>query len=75
MISPIFEAESKKEDFKDVGFYKIDIDVLTQELATEFAISALPTFLSIKNQKTIRTSVGANLPALKELIKAAQAAA
>ncbi|GAV29825.1 hypothetical protein PMKS-003330 [Pichia membranifaciens] len=71
MISPYVEKFS--EMHKTVDFYKVDVDEAT-EVARDFGISAMPTFLLFKHGKVIEKIVGANPQGINSaLIKATQA--
>jgi len=68
MIAPKIEKMSK-EDFKDVKFFKVDVDE-NEETAQEQEISAMPTFLFFKKgQKLADNVMGANEAKIKELIE------
>lgn len=47
---------------------KVNIDTHS-ELADEFQVSDLPTFVYLKDGKKVERSVGANADAVEELIK------
>ncbi|MEM0202562.1 MAG: thioredoxin [Archaeoglobaceae archaeon] len=55
-LSPVLEKLSKQ--FKDVEFYKINVDE-NQELAFEYGISSIPTVLFFRKGKVIGGFVGA----------------
>lgn len=57
MISPYVEKFS--EMHKTIDFYKVDVDEAT-EIARDFGISAMPTFLLFKHGKVFDKIVGAN---------------
>jgi thiol-disulfide isomerase/thioredoxin len=65
MISPIYTALS--ETYPDVAFGKIDIDD-NQESATEYKISAVPTFVFSRGKVESRFS-GADKAQLEKLVK------
>ncbi|KAL5486630.1 hypothetical protein EMCRGX_G019137 [Ephydatia muelleri] len=66
MIAPKFEGFS--ETYKDVVFYKVDVD---QNTATSDAeqIEAMPTFIFYKSGKKVDKFTGANAQKLEEMIK------
>lgn len=55
-LSPVLEKLSKY--FKDVEFYKINVDE-NQELAFEYGISSIPTVLFFRKGKVVGGFVGA----------------
>ncbi|KAH3669393.1 hypothetical protein OGAPHI_001514 [Ogataea philodendri] len=64
-ISPVVEKLS--ETHKDVKFFKVDVDD-AQDIAAEYAISAMPTFMTFKDGRKNFQFVGASPPALKQMI-------
>ncbi|KAJ1304940.1 hypothetical protein OPQ81_006073 [Rhizoctonia solani] len=48
----------------EVHFLKCDVDA-APDVAQEYKISAMPTFIFLKNNKEVRRVVGANLGALQ----------
>lgn len=50
---------------------KIDVDA-QQDIAREYGVSAMPTFLVLKEGKVVETVGGANVPALKAAIEKAR---
>ncbi|KAF5179972.1 Thioredoxin h2 [Thalictrum thalictroides] len=56
MIEPIFAEMSNK--FNDVVFIKIDVDELA-DVAKEYDVQAMPTFVLLKNGKQIDKVLGA----------------
>lgn len=55
------------EKYDHARFYKFDVDQLP-EVAQEYAIRAMPTFLVFKNGQIEKTIVGANPKALESAI-------
>ncbi|CAN6171182.1 unnamed protein product [Urochloa humidicola] len=55
-IAPVFVEFAKK--YPHVLFLKVDVDEL-KEVAAEYKIEAMPTFLFIKEGKKVETVVGA----------------
>lgn len=56
-IAPYFENLAAK--YPDVEFIKIDVDELS-EVAQQFAVEAMPTFLLMKKGQELSRIVGAN---------------
>ncbi|KAG2632157.1 thioredoxin H-type-like [Panicum virgatum] len=57
IIAPVFAELAKK--FTDAFFLKVDVDEL-KDIAAEYNVEAMPTFLFIKNGEKIHTVVGAS---------------
>jgi thioredoxin 1 len=57
-IAPAFEELSKK--FTTVTFLKVDVDE-SEEIATKFSVSSLPTFVFLKNGVEVNRIEGADL--------------
>ncbi|XP_039799398.1 thioredoxin H-type-like [Panicum virgatum] len=66
IIAPVFAELAKK--FTDAFFLKVDVDEL-KEVASEYEIQAMPTFLFIKNGEKIHTVVGARKEDLQTSIE------
>ncbi|XP_055349028.1 thioredoxin-2-like [Paramacrobiotus metropolitanus] len=64
-IGPKFEEFSEKFD---AVFLKVDVDE-SEDIPSEYEISVMPTFVFIKNGKTVDTFSGANASKLEEMIK------
>ena len=56
LMLPIFEELSKEMDAK-YKFAKLNIDE-TREVATQYNISSVPTFIFIKNKKVVSKETG-----------------
>lgn len=56
------------ERFKDVEFIKIDVDTLT-DVAKEYGVEAMPTFILLKNGKVVDKVVGARREDLQKKIE------
>ncbi|XP_015122913.1 thioredoxin-2 [Diachasma alloeum] len=67
VIAPQFEELSK--EFPDIVFLKVDVDD-NEEIATEYEIGSMPTFVFIKNGKTVHQFTGASLQKIKDGIEA-----
>lgn len=67
MVGPLVEQLSEEMD--SVKFVKVNIDE-EPELAGQYMVSSIPTFLLVKNGTVVRTEVGA-LPkqALKQMLE------
>jgi thioredoxin 1 len=71
MIAPIFEKlASEHASEGNVAFVKVDVDA-QQEIAQKYQITAMPTFLFIKDGEIQQTVRGANPPALKAMAQIA----
>ncbi|KAF8333170.1 thioredoxin [Cantharellus anzutake] len=64
VISPVFEKLAAATP--DAEFYKIDVD---EDVAQEVGIRAMPTFQGFRDGEKKGEVVGANPPALQNLIK------
>jgi len=70
-ISPIFEKLSDNAETSGaLDYYKVDIDEVP-DIAQEVGIRAMPTFVVFKNGMKVNELVGANPPALTNLIQTA----
>lgn len=66
MIAP--KIDTMAVQLKDeVVFLKVDVDE-TDDIAAEYSIEAMPTFILIKNKNVVEKFSGANEAKLKELI-------
>ncbi|KAH3675089.1 hypothetical protein WICMUC_002921 [Wickerhamomyces mucosus] len=65
-ISPILEKFN--QDYKDVQFLKVDVDE-SNDIAQEYGITAMPTFILFKEGEAIGKIVGANPNHLKQAIE------
>ncbi|EGZ76609.1 thioredoxin-domain-containing protein [Neurospora tetrasperma FGSC 2509] len=64
MIAPVFESLSARYSKPNkITFCKIDVDS-QQEVAQQYGVRAMPTFLILHNGSVIETIQGANPPAL-----------
>ena len=57
-VSPIFDKLAEK--VPEVDFARVDVDK-AQEVAMEYRVSAMPTFLLFQNGEKVETIVGADL--------------
>lgn len=67
MIAPVLEELSKKH--LNVVFCKVDVDE-AEDVAQNYEISAMPTFLFFKNGEKIKEVVGANRDEIKKQLEA-----
>lgn len=65
MIAPILDKFAA--EYTQVKFIKVDVDELG-ELASEYEITAMPTFLFIKDGKVVEKAQGANPNKLKQTL-------
>nr|2XBI_A Chain A, THIOREDOXIN [Schistosoma mansoni] len=64
-IAPLFKELSEKYD---AIFVKVDVDKL-EETARKYNISAMPTFIAIKNGEKVGDVVGASIAKVEDMIK------
>jgi thioredoxin 1 len=67
MIAPRMEEMSKNENMSDVVFLKVDVDEC-EDIATEYKITAMPTFIFLKKGVQQEMLMGANVEKLKEMV-------
>ena len=65
MISPKFEAMAG--EMSNVVFLKVDVDE-AEDVKEEYNISAMPTFIFLKNGQKVADLMGANADKLTELV-------
>lgn len=65
MIAPILDKFAA--EYTQVKFIKVDVDEVG-ELASEYEITAMPTFLFIKDGKVVEKTQGANPNKLKQTL-------
>jgi len=69
MIAPTFESLSTKYSKPNkITFCKVDVDS-QQEVAQQYSVRAMPTFLVLHNGSVIDTIQGANPPALTAAVE------
>ncbi|XP_032671556.1 thioredoxin-2-like [Odontomachus brunneus] len=66
MISPKIEELAK--ELQDVIFLKVDVDEC-EDIATEYDITSMPTFVFIRNSKVLEAFSGANYDKLKDTVQ------
>ena len=57
MMAPFFEEISELDEFKNVKFCKVNVDE-EEEIAELFNVSAIPTFIILKNKQEIARKLG-----------------
>ncbi len=57
MMKPIIEAMSKKPEFKDINFIKINVDH-NPETAEKFGVMSIPAFFVFKKGKQTHNFIG-----------------
>jgi thioredoxin 1 len=67
-IAPVYKALAAQHSSSNFTFTKVDVDA-QQQLAREYSITAMPTFILIQNGNVIETIRGANPPALKQVVE------
>ena len=72
MIAPLFKslAYSHSAEGK-LAFAKVNVDQ-QQQLAMRYGVTAMPTFVLLRNGKAVQTARGANLAAVQALVKLAK---
>jgi thioredoxin 1 len=65
MVAPMLEELSA--EIPDVKFVKVDMDQ-NEEVATEYGVSCMPTFLLFKEGDKVAEFAGPNIEKLKEII-------
>lgn len=65
-IAPIFQKLA--DENPNVVFIKVDVDE-NEETAAAYGISAMPTFIFIKNKEKLETMEGANVDKLTSLVQ------
>ncbi|PSR87226.1 thioredoxin-like protein [Coniella lustricola] len=71
MIAPTFESLATKHTKpKRIAFAKIDVDKL-RDVASQYGVRAMPTFIIFKNGTPLETIQGANPPKLTAAVESA----
>ncbi|XP_069692817.1 thioredoxin-2 isoform X2 [Periplaneta americana] len=65
LIAP--KIEELATEYPDVIFLKVDVDEC-EDIAAEYEITAMPTFVFIKNKKKVDAFSGANADMVKQYI-------
>ncbi|XP_020712201.1 thioredoxin-2 isoform X2 [Athalia rosae] len=66
MIGP--KLEELSQELKDIIILKVDVDEC-EDIAFEYEISSMPTFVFIKNGAVVKSFAGANFDKLKATIQ------
>lgn len=66
IIAPYMEELSTK--YENVVFLKVDVDE-NEEIASEYNVTCMPTFVFVKNKAKVNDFSGANKDKLKELVE------
>ncbi|XP_078532848.1 thioredoxin-like [Lissotriton helveticus] len=67
MIAPLFEELSKKHS--GVIFLKVDVDE-SEDISQKYGITAMPTFIFIKNGEKVDVCTGADIKAVEKKLNA-----
>lgn len=70
-ISPLIDELEKKyniDNQKLIHVIIVDVDE-NEDIATEFNITSMPTFIFIKNSVVVGSTLGANIDAIHDIIK------
>lgn len=67
MVAPVVERLS--ETVKEANFIKVDVDE-SPDVAAEYGVTAMPTFIFFKNGEKVETVIGANVGKLQASVKA-----
>lgn len=62
------ELDQAAAEYPDVVFLKVDIDVL-DDIASEYEVSSMPTFVFLKKRKRLDRFSGANMDKVLSLVK------
>jgi len=65
MIGPVFEQLAKENE--EMIFVKVDVDE-NEDVAAKYEVSAMPTFIVIKDKTKVDQMVGADKEKLKALV-------
>ncbi|XP_076016810.1 thioredoxin-like [Genypterus blacodes] len=68
-IAPVFVKLSDKPENKNVVFLKVDVDE-AEDIAAEYGIECMPTFLFCKNGAEVHRFSGANVQTLEAEVEA-----
>jgi thioredoxin 1 len=63
-MAPIVDDLSLNDKFKDITFYKVDVDDC-EELCDDYDIKCMPTFIFLKNKKQVDIHSGCDTDALE----------
>lgn len=65
-IAPFFQKMS--HEYPTVNFIKVNVDE-AEKIAEYFSITAMPTFIGIKNKAVVKVLTGANEKAIIDMLK------
>ena len=69
MIAPIYQEMSVSDQFSESKFLQVDVDQ-NPEIAKEYEVLSMPTFVLIRNGKVLSRFSGANVEKLRsEVLK------
>jgi thioredoxin 1 len=68
MIAPAYEELSQLDEFSDVIFLKVDVDKVSL-IAEKYQVTAMPTFLFLKDSSVASRFSGASIEKLTETIR------
>ena len=68
IISPIYHEMSDSGMFPNVVFVKVDVDE-NPETATEYEVTAMPTFIFVNQGEVVEKLMGANPARLREILE------
>ncbi|VVB69828.1 Thiol:disulfide interchange protein DsbD [uncultured archaeon] len=57
VFGPTFEAASKEGEFKDISFFKVNVDQ-NEELSGKYNVMSIPTTVFLKNGEEVDRRVG-----------------
>jgi len=66
-IAPKYKSHSENKKYNEITFTRCDVDV-AEDVAAQFGISAMPTFVLLKGKKVVDSVRGANPPALERAL-------
>jgi thioredoxin 1 len=67
MVAPVIEKLS--ETVTQANFIKVDVDE-SPDVAAEYGVTAMPTFIFFKNGEKVETVIGANVGKLQASVRA-----
>jgi thioredoxin 1 len=67
-FTPIIEEYSKKAEYANIYFTKINVDV-SEDIATYCSVTAMPTFIAFYKKQKISSFTGANFDLFKQMVQ------